>query len=117
MLRSPDGQRAAGGSEQPAESLNLAERLEFRPGYRFKDAEGGRGGTPLHQCMLLDTPASLLALRYLLFRWPGLVYDSYGLGPYAGEHLLHMASDAPRPRTRGFGIFVFVGRHPHPLGV
>ena len=57
---------------------------------RFRNEEGGQGGTPLMQCVLLGQPASLLAARYMLYRYPGLVLDAYGEGPYLGQNLLHM---------------------------
>lgn len=48
----------------------------------------------------------MLALRYIFFRWPGLVYDSYGEGPFAGEHLLHMCIV-----KRAFNILLFVEKY------
>lgn len=46
MLRVPDG-------EKTEFSLNLAERLELREGFKFRTAEGGEGGTPYFQCILM----------------------------------------------------------------
>ena len=48
--------------------------------YRFRGEEGGEGGTPLMQCILVgeSCPAALLAARYMLYRYPDLVLDAYG---------------------------------------
>jgi hypothetical protein len=39
--------------ETSGEALNLAERLELRGGFKFTAIEGGDGGTPYFQCILM----------------------------------------------------------------
>lgn len=64
------------------------------------------------QCVLSGEPASLLAARYILYRYPALLLDAYGEGPYMGQNLLHMCvvkqqREVRRPRG--------ANRHaPHP---
>lgn len=78
----------------------------FNEYYRFTSDEGAEGSSPLHQCILRKTPASLLAARFIVYRFPDLVLDAYGKGIYMGEHLLHLCIV-----TKERGFILFVERH------
>lgn len=94
----------------------------FHRDYRFTKSEGGEGATPVHQCVLKRSPGSLLAARFIVYRFPDLVVDPYGKGPYRGEHLLHMCIVTKerefilfveRHVPGGFRMLQHLGRTPH----
>ena len=82
----------------------------------FADAEGGQGGTPLLQAVLIGSvqPAALLAARYMLYRYPNLVRSAYGEGPYQGQHLLHMCIVKEEREARKKNLKPMLKTNPRP---